>query len=414
MATKWTEDMKQELISCQGEADIRSFADKHNLSYENASRRRRKLVGSDNLSAEVKADRLIARQKAEIQTLKKKNAHLMKEADINEVMLQLVKESIETLPVVHAPREVKRDTKLVVEESILDWSDAHLDEHVSAEQLGGLNEYGFVPFCKRLEEMSDSIISIHDKMQGYSLKKLHIFALGDMVSGLIHAELVKHADLNPYEAIMNGAIVSGQFLMELLSVYDEIEFTGVVGNHGRMTEKKEYKDNYVNWDYFFYQILALMMANNPRIKFDLPKSFWTIKVVGGRKQLLLHGDNIKSWNGIPWYGIDRAVKRLYQLLHTQGSFDDVHMGHFHNTGTLDTITGEMFINGSMVGGNEFSIGALFASSAPKQLFMGVNPAKQRITWRFPLDLSDGDLKETTRYRFSETVVVAEQVREMFL
>ena len=60
-----------------------------------------------------------------------------------------------------------------------------------------------------------------------------------------------------------------------------------------MSREVRFKNRYVNWDYFLYQVLALMMVNNPRIKFDLPRSFWVVKIQGGRKQLLLHGDNIK-------------------------------------------------------------------------------------------------------------------------
>jgi len=361
----------------------------------------------------VDYDRRLERLKAEVGILTKKNKELMKDADLQEMLLQLAKDNVKALPTVKPPTDHVPDKTLTVEESILDLSDAHMDELVYGDQLGGLNDYNFEVFCKRLEQASDSIQSVHDKMSGYVLKKLYVNALGDFVSGIIHDDLNENSDGTVFETVFNGAIVISQFLSELLTVYDEIEFTGVVGNHGRMQKEVRFKNRYVNWDYFLYQVLALMMVNNPRVKFDLPRSFWTVKVQGGRKQLLLHGDNIKGWNGIPWYGINRAVSRLQALLASKGGFDDVHLAHFHQTGALQGVTGEVFINGSIIGGNEFSIGALFASGAPQQLFMGINPKKKRITWRFPLGLSDGDLKVKTRYKYSDTIVIADQVKDLY-
>jgi hypothetical protein len=389
---------------------IRKWGAKHGKPHKRVNSQ---ATNRASITVQVENDRKVERYKAEIALLVKKNKELMKDADLQEVLLRLAQENIQALPQVKTPIIFKKKTGTVTEEVILNISDAHMDEKVYGDQLGGLNDYNFEVFCKRLEKMSDSIGSITQKMSGYSLKKLHVNALGDFVSGIIHDDLNENADGTVFETVFNGAIVISQFLQEMLLVFDSIEFTGVIGNHGRMTKDVRYKNRYVNWDYFLYQVIALMMVNNPRIKFDLPRSFWTIKEIGGRKHLLLHGDNIKGWNGIPWYGINRAVTRLMELLQKRGAFDDVHIAHFHNLGTLDRVEGEVFINGSIIGGNEYSIGALFASGRPKQLMMGVNPEKQRITWRFPLDLSDGDLLEKTRYKYSDTIVIADQVRGMF-
>ena len=67
-------------------------------------------------------------------------------------------------------------------------------------------------------------------------------------------------------------------------------------------------------------------------------------------------------------------------------FDYACLGHFHSAGALDRVIGELILNGSAVGGNEFSIGALFTSNQRRQLMFGVHPEKGR-TWQFALDLS---------------------------
>lgn len=416
MAKNWKESLP-DLVDASQDVQM-EFCEKVGIKFSTLEREiRRYKSGNDNPGhravTTVDFDRRMERLKAEVGILTKKNKELMKDADLQEMLLGLAADNIKALPTVQAPAKHTPTKDITVEESILDLSDAHMDEVVYGDQLGGLNDYNFEVFCKRLEQASDSIISIHDKMSGYKLQKLHVNALGDFVSGIIHDDLAENSDGTVFETVFNGAIVISQFLSELLTVFDEIEFTGVVGNHGRMQKEIRFKNRYVNWDYFLYQVIALMMVNNPRIKFDLPRSFWVVKTQGGRKQLLLHGDNIKGWNGIPWYGINRAVSRLQALLQSRGGFDDVHLAHFHQTGALQNITGEVFINGSIIGGNEFSIGALFASGAPQQLFMGANPHKKRLTWRFPLDLSDGDLKTKTRYKYSDTIVIADQVRDLY-
>jgi hypothetical protein len=365
-----------------------------------------------NIEHEVTEERRDLHYRQQINILSRKNKELMKSANLQEELLAIARESVEALPRVSAPNILKTKTRVIEEVCILDLSDLHIGEVIKGDELGWLNSYDFEVMCKRLAKASDSVADIHSALQGYSLKKLYVNALGDFITGIIHQELVENSDSNVFDWVFNGALVVSQFLSELLTVFDEIEFTGVVGNHGRLQKEVRFKARYVNWDYFFYQTVALMMRDNPRIHFDLPRSFWTVKNIGGRNALLLHGDNIKSWQGIPWYGIQRAASRLGELLSSKDIFfDDIHIAHFHNDGTLRRARGEMFINGSVVGGNEFSIGAMFSSSDPYQWLIGVNPKHKRCTWRFPLDLRENGDK--VRYKYGKHLVVADQLSELF-
>ena len=374
--------------------------------------RLRKACKGSTLKAEPEGRKEL-HYKKQIAILAKKCRALEEEASLQEALLDIARDNIEALPTAPAPIPRKLDNERTEEVSVLDNSDFHIGEVVKGDEVGWINSYDFSTYAKRLEHMFGAIHSIKSKLTGYELKKLYINGLGDMVSGIIHQDLIENADDSVYEWVFNGALMYSQFLADLLTIYDEIEFTGVVGNHGRMQKDIRFKKRYVNWDYFFYQIVALIMMNNPRIKFDLPKSFWVVKEMGGRRQLLLHGDNIKSWMGIPWYGIQKAVYRLTELLAaTSVFFDDVHLAHFHNLGSIQRVKGKMFINGSLIGGNDYAIGSLFLSSEPQQLFFGINPKKKRLSWRFDLDLVEADKIVKPRYKYSKTVVVADQVREL--
>lgn len=361
---------------------------------------------------EAGEDRKELHYRQQIAILTRKNKELMGALNIQEALINATQEHIEALPKVKSPPSPRKVASITEEVLCLDNSDFHIGEIVKADEMGGLNAYNFDIYAKRLQLMSDAVASFKTKMTGYNLRKLHVNCLGDMLTGIIHDELVQTAEDSIVESVFNGALVYAQFLAEMLTLFESVELTGVIGNHGRMTKKVTYKQRYVNWDYFFYQTVALMLAGNPRITFDLPRSFWTVKEIGGRRILLMHGDNIRSWQGIPWYGIKRSVANLNELLDGSQGFDDVHLAHFHDDGSLARVRGKIMLNGSVIGGTEFSIGALFSSSEPTQTLYAINPHHKRMTWWSTPYLAEERNIAKCRYHWAKSLVVADQVREL--
>lgn len=272
-----------------------------------------------------------------------------------------------------------------VEEMVFMLSDTHIGETVSFEETQGLCVYNMDIFEKRFNFIIDTIISIVNKLRhGYTIDKLNVHALGDMVSGIIHQELVETAEGTIIEWLLDGADIVAKGMLKLAQNFKEISFTGVVGNHGRMDKKPTFKRKYVNWDYLFYEILRMKCAKQSNISFNIPKSFFTVDKILGWDFLLLHGDNINSWQGIPFYGIKRAAANLSEVLSSHDrKFDYIELGHFHSTGLLDRVVGEILINGSFKGGDEYSIGKMFTMSQPKQTIFGVHK-KQGKTWSYNL------------------------------
>jgi hypothetical protein len=234
--------------------------------------------------------------------------------------------------------------------------------------------------------------------------------MGDFTSGTIHSELVESTRTNIVDWALSGATVVAQLIRDLASVFEEVEFVGVVGNHGRMQKEKRFKDVYVNWDYVTYHLLSLFLKGTKHVKFDIPRCFFRVREINNHNFLILHGDNIRQWMMIPWYGIDRAVHRLAELLASQGEFFEyVCMAHFHNLGQIDRVKGEKIINGSVIGGNEFSLGNMFVSSDPKQLFFGVHK-RVGITWRFPINLKFANYpSQNIRYMYDPNLPLGSQV-----
>lgn len=388
----WTDDLRQELMSITDSEALLAFCKKNKLSYEAASRQKRRLKSkTKSVSTEEVADQHTALYyESKIKELSSEVASLRKEIGFQTVIKNVAEAKVIALPKVVAPKPTVKAKKVVNEIGVLLLSDTHIGERVDKDDMGGLNEYNFNIFTKRMKKLAVGITSIKRKMQGYNLEHLEIIALGDMVGNSnIHEELASTSEETLIESIFNGALITSQFILELLTEFKTIRFTGHVGNHGRLSQKVTYKKRYVNYDYIYYLVLALMLRNNPRVTFDLPKSFWSILDVGGVKILALHGDGIKSWSGISWYGIQRTIYKLTDLLNANNKqFSYVCLGHFHNAGSLSRTKGEVLLNGSLIGSNEYSLGSLFASTEPNQLFFGVNPKHSRVTWRFNIDLRD--------------------------
>jgi len=279
--------------------------------------------------------------------------------------------------------------KVRSETAVLVLSDLHIGEVVSRDETRGISEYNFDIFRRRLQLLSDKIFHLlFDCLEGYKFPELRILCLGDVVSGNIIDELVETNDLSIVDQVVDGAYVLAQFLAEQCAVFDRVVFHGIVGNHGRVTKTKRYKRKYCSWDRMVYEMLRIILKNQ-NIEFHLPKSFFDVVEINGAKFLIAHGDEIRMWMGIPFYNMQKfrmAMLELVKNLPVQ-TFDYLIIGHFHNCFQMDTPIGEMMVNGSMVGGSEYSIGRLAMTSRPTQLLFGVNKHGM-ISWRFPVRLDD--------------------------
>lgn len=347
-----------------------------------------------HVSQAVRHDRETAQLRNEIKLLKVKNGELVKRANTQEYLLSVGEQLITALPKVKQPKPPTRIKGATEEHAFLLLSDIHYPETVSAAEMGGLNEYNRVIANCRLKALVEGVCDITvNKMLGYKLSTLHILCLGDWLSGNIHEELAETNDGDALTSCVDLAFIVAQMVRELLMVFPKIELVGVVGNHGRMTKQKRFKRPYVNWDYTCYQILSMFLAQEiaaKTVSVEFPESFWVMHDINGHNCLILHGDNINSWAGIPWYGIQRASYKMTEMFAARRMFYEyMFLGHFHNEASVQRPKGEIIINGSVMGGNEFSQGAMFTTSSPVQLFGGAH--KKRLSWRFPMDLSEPEL-----------------------
>jgi hypothetical protein len=339
---------------------------------------------------------------AEDFTLQLKHTRLKKEHEIvlkrykqvvealadQEAMIESIADRVSILPPAPFVKPKTKEKKSSTETVLALFSDAHAGERIDPREIYGLNDYNFDILNLRTKLWANKVIDIPTRKLVPKFDKIVIGMLGDMVSGIIHEELLRGTTGNITDWTVDYAYIVAQALREIASVYKKVDVCCVVGNHGRLDKKPVFKAKYANWDYMLYKHIELHLRNQKNITFEIPRSFWIIKEIEGWRFLFLHGDNIKGWQGVPWYGINRAIAQLKEVLEAaEDHFHYMCLGHFHSLATLDRAKGGTIINGSIKGIDEYSIGKLFTGNRAKQFICGVHPRWGK-TWSYDIDLQD--------------------------
>ncbi len=364
---------------------------------------------------QTKHDQETLALKAKCRLLEKKYKESLKGRETQAQILEFNKLAVQALPVVSAPEPIAaepKSEKITVESAVLVGSCWHIGEVINKEEMGGLNEYNFDVFVQRLQFLIEKTISFTTQnMSKHRFQELHVLLTGDMVSGIIHDELEATNQLTIVEQAYLGALVAAQAILELAQAFPKIIVTCVVGNHGRVTKAKYFKHKQtVNWDYVFYNTLALLLKNQTNVSFNIPMSFWAGVEIQGWKFLVMHGDLIKSWGSIPFYGINREVAKWINIKAAQRDFFQYFVAsHFHTKAILQSPTGEHILNGSLKGGDEYAAG-LGLYNDPIQLLFGVYK-KYGKSWELSINAKHAKNIEP-RYKYDRSKPLAEQAGEI--
>jgi hypothetical protein len=155
-------------------------------------------------------------------------------------------------------------------------------------------------------------------------------------------------------------------LTGLLHTFQEIEVIALPGNHGRYGKKGERKKK-VSFDRQLAMFAMELTKSTNRIKWIIPTAPFHDWEIMGHPIHAEHYDSIKSWNGLPYYGLDRAAGRLTQIANAQGrKFSLMVGGHYHSQAVLERPGGLVMLNGSMIGPTDFSVDQMKTISRPSQ------------------------------------------------
>jgi hypothetical protein len=305
-------------------------------------------------------------------------------------------------PLKPLPKVFKPTTKSITEEVVMHISDMHADQIVQPEECGGMEEYNFPIACARAERYVETVIDwTQDSLSPkFNFPRLTILSYGDDTSGEIHG----HAQRSYYRNQMKNSIAIGQLkalmIRDLSPYFEEINVLCLAGNHGRRSIRKDHHGAQDNWDYLIAEITRLQCQGLDNVNFTIPNAWSANVIINGIGFNISHGDDVRGWNGIPFYGMARRQKGLIALGAAQGETRVRYfvMGHHHTASNLSDVDGEMLINGAWVGTDAYSYNAFAGYREPTQWLHGVNP-KHGITWRLAVKLRhENEKRGPKRYK----------------
>lgn len=307
---------------------------------------------------------------------------------INELQLELAhRTSMEKVAKVILPHKYKVCKSTNGESTIvIVGSDWHVDEVIDSEAVNNLNSFNKQIAEQRAETFFSHSLKLISLLENSSKIKTIVFAaLGDFISGWIHPSLIESSLMTPPEALICAyeLLVGGlKFLLDKGNM-EQLIFVGCVGNHGRITRKPRDKGlAKKSYEWILYEFLARKFANtkdSSRIKFMLPKGYFTWLTVYDQDLRFHHGDGIQYRGGVG--GIHIPLKKAIAQWNKARIADLDVMGHWHTRENSD----DYVINGSLCGYNEYAIRIKADYRKPAQSLFEIHP-KYGKTAEFPIIL----------------------------
>ena len=252
----------------------------------------------------------------------------------------------------HSYAALKADKPPVVPAIML--SDWHIGEVIQKDEMEGFNEFTYQIAEDRIFDIIDSFLKwVEVQRKIYTIKTVSVLGLGDWVSGNIHAELLATNEFPLPVQTAKAGLLFGEILVRLSPHFNLVHVAEVgADNHGRLQPKPQAKQKSKNSMSYLVHTIANQYASKQ--KNVIPNEAAGIKMVveiAKHKFLLEHGDTVKAYMGIPYYGMNRERGReAMKRMGTSKEFDYMGLGHWHVPGFVE---GCVIVNGSLSGTTEF-------------------------------------------------------------
>jgi hypothetical protein len=270
----------------------------------------------------------------------------------------------------------------------LQLSDLHLDETVDPAQVGGLGAYSRAIAEMRLRRWADKACEMGERHR-HEWDGSVVFLDGDLVSGSIHEELVEtNADHLP-GTMVHWAPLLAAALRQVADFYGRVHVPAVVGNHGRLTQKKQAKGRGRNsWDWLLAQMVHAHLKGDERITFDIAEGSYLLVPIYKDFVYETHGDEAgggSGWSGV-WTPLMTIHRKGCELAAAHGiriAYSVV--GHWHRS-VLAHSQG-ISCNGAMKGVDEWTMSMRFKPETPSQNWF-VHTPERGVTLAGALFLED--------------------------
>lgn len=289
-----------------------------------------------------------------------------------------------------APREVRVDAKgkggaRREAAAVLQASDWHMEEVVTAEQTHGRNEYNPVIAKRRSDYFfKNSVKLVKKEAQNVDITAVVLWLGGDFFSGNIHEDVAASCALGPMDAIalVQDTLAGGiEYLLKELPTGTRLIIPCSVGNHSRITREQRIGTEHENsLEWFAYGNLQREFRGEPRVTFVRERVYETYVDLFGFVCRFHHGHAVKGGDNIGGLSVP-LMKRIYKW--NQGrKADHDFLGHFHTYNPSNAFT----VNGSLIGDNPYGM-RIGGHEAPVQAFSLID-SKFGLTVQTPILLEE--------------------------
>lgn len=240
--------------------------------------------------------------------------------------------------------------------AVADLGDWQIGEVVSAEETAGFGVFDYEIAQARVAHLVDSFLKyLRTQRTGYKIEELYIRELGDMISGDIHEELRRYNEWPAPVQTAKAASLFADGVRRLAGDFSVVHLDMLTtDNHGRLTVKPQAKKRGENnFMFLFAVIVEEMLARCSNVHITTHSDIRPLVRVGKTRWLIEHGNDVRAWMGIPYYGMNRArgreaIRRVGES--ADRGFDYRAMGHWHVPAIVE---GRDFITGSLTGTTEY-------------------------------------------------------------
>jgi len=334
---------------------------------------------------------------AERNRLKRENSKLKVLADKADRLVEHFRETaVPFEPVPYEPLHTEGHRQVMVALS----SDEHIQTLLTFERMHGINEYDLNLARQRMLYFAQRQI---DYIKRYWREKnitvLVDANLGDKFEGTIHDDAKFNNEVAIAVAIQHWLRVKNECYQMILKECPHLQIVSlhVSGNHTRRGQKQDVGRPLENDDAVSALALGVFYEREPRVHFVVPDSYFQPLALNGHMFLFEHSTFVRSWGGLPYYGLERRYKEYLATLERTAehqalliealkkpilelgdklTLDDIPFiqkhycgAHFHTAlKGIETAVGTIMLNGSLVGPNDFSLSMPRANQASQLLF----------------------------------------------
>ena len=321
-------------------------------------------------------------------TVRRLQKSLAKEKDRTEALMEAVHTAVhDGLSGIEIPdfKKPKTDRRSKGEETVVcvlsDWQLGKKTPSYSSEVCADRVKL----YCQKVSDI------VEIQRLDHPVKRAALFLLGDMIEGeLIFPGQSWHIDSSLYQQMtVDGPEIMMGVIDWAASEFEQVDVYAVPGNHGYLGGRAR-KDMHPesNGDRMLYQISSLLSKDYENVTWHVAPDWWMVADLGDRsKFFLLHGEDVRGYAGIPWYGWQKKVMGLgfMERIWPDMQFDHMVAGHFHTPVSIYINGRRLWVNASTESHNPYAARQLSAAGEPAQWLLFTKPGRG-VTAEYLIDL----------------------------